>query len=179
LTEHEQEGWEEVVELLDGVPGIGRETAELLVAEVGTDMSRFPTAAHLAAWVGLAPGNNQSGGKRGGGTTRKGNPYVRSALVQSAHGAVRVKGSSLGAQYHRIAGRRGKKRALVAVAHTLIVIAYYIISIISRREPYRELGADYLERQQHQQPEAVAKRYMRRIEKLGFKVTLEPVDMAA
>jgi transposase len=97
----EQEGWGEVVELLDGVPGIGRETAELLVAEVGTDMSRFPSAAHLAAWVGLAPTNNQSGGKRGVSTTRKGNPYVRSALVQSAHGAVRVKGSSLG---HSIIG---------------------------------------------------------------------------
>lgn len=173
----EQEGWEEVVELLDSVPGIGRETAELLVAEVGTDMSRFASAARLAAWVGLAPGNNQSGGKRGAGSpTRKGNEWVRSgvrsALVQAAHGAVRVKGSSLGAQYHRIAARRGKKRALVAVAHSLIVIVYHVVA---RREAYRELGGDYLERRQR--PEAVARRYMRRIEKLGFKVTLEPVDV--
>ena len=98
---------------------------------------------------------------------------MRSALVQSAHGAVRVKGSSLAARYHRIAARRGKKRALVAVAHSLIVIAYHIIS---RREPYRELGAEYLERQR---PEVAARRYMHRIEKLGFKVTLEPLDVAA
>lgn len=169
----EEEGWEEVIELLDGVPGIGRETAELLVAEVGVDMSRFPSAAHLAAWVGLAPANNQSAGKRGAGTTRKGNTWVRSALVQAAHGAVRRKGSYLGAQYRRIGGRRGKKRALVAVAHSLIVIAYHIIA---RREPYRELGANYLERQQ---PEAVARRLVRRIEKLGFKVSMEPICAAA
>jgi transposase len=176
LAEQEEEGgskWEQAVELLDSVPGIGRETAELLVAEVGVDMSRFPSAAHLAAWAGLAPSNNQSGSKWGAGTTRKGNHWVRSALVQSAHGAVRTKGSSLGAQYYRIAARRGKKRALVAVAHALIVIVYHVIA---RREPYRELGADYLERQR---PEAVAKRYMRRIEKLGFKVTLEPIGAAA
>src|SRR5205823_2754980 len=138
--------------LLDGVPGIGRETAELLVAEVGVDMSRFPSAAHLAAWVGLAPGNNQSAGKRRSSAIRKGNVWVRSALVQAAHGAVRVKGSYLGAQYRRIAARRGKKRALVAVAHTLIVIAYHIIS---RRELYREMGADYVEGHTHQTEQMV------------------------
>jgi transposase len=173
----EQEGWEGVVELLDSVPGIGRETAELLVAEIGTDMSRFPSAAHLAAWVGLAPGNNESGGKRRSGAIRKGNIWVRSALVQSAHGVVRCKGSRLSVQYRRIAGRRGNKRALVAVAHKLIVIVYHIISA---REPYQELGADYYERRcDTHQTEVVAQRYARKLENLGFKVTLKPLAHAA
>ncbi len=142
-------------------------------------MGRFPSAHHLAAWAGLAPGNNQSGGRQRSGRTRQGNTWLRTALIQAAHAAARTKGTYLAAQYHRLAARRGKKRAIVAVAHSLLVIAYHLIA---RREPYRELGADYFDRQR---PAATAQRLVQRLRKLGFEVTLElpdqpvPADMAA
>jgi transposase len=166
-------GNEEVISLLDTIPGVGRELAEMLVAEIGTDMSRFPTAGHLAAWAGVAPGNNESAGKRRSGRTRKGDPWLRVGLVQAARAAVRSKGTYLAAQYRRLVRRRGDKRALVAVAHSILVIAYHVIL---RKEPYRELGADYFERRK---PEATARRLARQIERLGFQVTLAPVGVAA
>jgi transposase len=107
----------EGIELLDTIPGIGRETAEVLVAEMGADMSRFPTARHVAAWAGLAPGNRESGGKRFPSPTRKGNQALRQGLIQAAHAAAHTKDTYLSAQYRRLAARRGKKRAIVAVAH--------------------------------------------------------------
>lgn len=166
---------EVVVELLDTIPGIARGTAELLVAEIGTDMGRFPSADHLASWAGLCPGNNESGGRQRSGRTRKGNAWLRAALVASAQAAVRTKGSYLAAQYHRIAARRGAKKAIIAVAHTLLTIAYHVIA---RREPYHELGADYFDRQK---PAATAHRLVRRLRQLGFAVTIEaqPPERAA
>jgi transposase len=161
---------EEVVALLDTIPGVGRETAERLVAELGADMTRFPSAHHLAAWAGLAPGNNQSGGRQRSGRTRRGNTWLRTALIQAAHAAARTKGTYLAAQYQRLAARRGAKRAIVAVAHSLLVIAYHLIA---RREPYRELGADYFDRQR---PAAAARRLVQRLRKLGFAVTFEAQD---
>lgn len=158
---------EVVVELLDTIPGIARGTAELLVAEIGTDMGRFPSADHLASWAGLCPGNNESGGRQRSGRTRKGNAWLRAALVASAQAAVRTKGSYLAAQYHRIAARRGAKKAIIAVAHTLLTIAYHVIA---RREPYHELGADYFDRQK---PTATANRLLRRLRQLGFAVTID------
>jgi len=158
---------EVVVELLDTIPGIARGTAELLVAEIGTDMGRFPSADHLASWAGLCPGNNESGGRQRSGRTRKGNAWLRAALVASAQAAVRTKGSYLAAQYHRIAARRGAKKAIIAVAHTLLTIAYHVIA---RREPYHELGADYFDRQK---PAATANRLLRRLRQLGFAVTID------
>lgn len=155
---------DEVVALLDTIPGIGRATAELLVAEIGTDLGRFPSADHLAAWAGLVPGNNESGGRQRPGRLRRGNAWLRAALVQAAHGAARSTRTYLGAQYRRLAARRGAKRAIVAVAHSLLVIAYHVIR---RREPYRELGADYFDRQA---PTAVANRLVRRLRRLGFEV---------
>ena len=155
---------EAVVQLLDTIPGVGRAMAELLVAEVGVDMDKFPTPAHLAAWAGAAPGNNEGGGRQRSGKTRKGNAWLKTALVQAAHGAARMRGTSLAARYRRIAGRRGAKRAIMAVAHRLLIIVY---QVIARREPYRELGADYLD---HQRPAATADHLLRRLRQLGIEV---------
>lgn len=160
------EPFEAVIELLDTVPGVGRQTAEMLVAEIGIDMSRFPSAAHLSAWAGLAPGNYESAGKTLSGKTRKGNQTLRAGLMQSAHVASRSY-TYLAAQYRRIAARRGKKRATMAVAHSILVIAYHIIQ---RREPYRELGANYFDQQQ---PEKTTKKLVKRLEHLGYQVTLQ------
>jgi len=159
---------EEVLQLLDTIPGVARETAELLLAEIGTDMSRFPSAGHLAAWAGLAPGQDESAGKRRSGKTRRGDPWLRSGLVAAARGAVRTKDCALTAQYRRIAARRGDKRAIIAVAHSILVIAYHVLT---RREPYHEEGADYL---QQRNPDAQAQRLRAQIEKLGYTVTLAP-----
>jgi len=155
-----------VVALLDTIPGIGRAMGELLVAEIGTDMTKFPTAAHLAAWAGVAPGNNESAGRQRSGRTRKGNAWLKTALVQAAHGAARMKGTALAAKYQRVRARRGAKRAIMAVAHRLLVIAYHVIA---RREPYHELGADYLERRQ---PVAIVDRLVQRLRQLGVDVTV-------
>lgn len=157
-----------IVELLDTIPGIGRGTAELLVAEVGTDMRKFPTPAHLASWAGLAPGNHESAGRQRSGRTRKGNRWLRAALVAAAHAAAHTTQSYLGAQYRRLKARRGAKKAALAVAHSLLVIAYHVIA---RREPYRELGADYFDQQQ---PQATANRLLRRLRRLGYDVTVTP-----
>jgi transposase len=160
----------EVAALLDTIPGIGPGTAEVLLAEIGTDMSRFPSAASLAAWAGLAPGNNESAGHQRSGRARKGNVWLRTALVQAAQAAAHTKGTALSAQYHRIAARRGAKKAVIAVAHTLLVIAYYVIL---RHEPYQELGPNYADRQR---PAATATRLVRRLQQLGFQVSLAPLE---
>jgi transposase len=160
--------FEAAVERLDTIPGVGRRTAEVLVAEVGTDLGRFPTAAHLASWAGLCPGQHESAGKRHSGKTRKGNRWLRAALVEAAQAASRARNSYLAAQYRRLAARRGRKRAAVAVAHTILTIAYALL-----RHPgaYQDLGPHYFDERDRQ---AVERRCVRRLEALGFKVTLEP-----
>jgi transposase len=158
----------EAVELLDTIPGVARQAAEMIVAEIGPDMSRFPSAAHLAAWAGVAPGNHESAGKHSSGKLRKGNRPLRTVLTQVAHAAARTKDTYLAAQYRRLAGRRGKKRAMMAVAHSILVIAYYMLL---RHEPYREAGGDYFDRSR---PEATAKRLIKRLHQLGYHVTMEP-----
>lgn len=125
--------FEEVVELLDTIPGVARETAEIIVAEIGTDMSRFPSADHLASWAGVAPGNNESAGKRRTGKTTQGNHALGVALNHAANAASHTKNTYLSAQYHRLASRRGKKRSIVALEHSILIIAYHIIQ---RKEPY-------------------------------------------
>jgi transposase len=159
--------FEEAVVLLDTIPGVARQTAEIIVGEIGVDMTRFPTADCLAAWAGVAPGNNESAGKRYSGKTRKGNQHLMTALVQAANAASRTKNTYLHAQYQRLAGRRGRKRAIVAVAHSILVIAYHLIS---RKEPYRELGGDYFDKRR---PEATAKRLIKRLEHLGVHVLVQ------
>jgi len=161
------------VAMLETIPGVDRRTAEIIVAELGTDMSRFPTAKHAAAWAGVSPGNYESAGKRYSGRTRKGDRALETGLVQAAWAASRTKNTYLSAQYHRLAGRRGKKRAIVAVAHSILVIAYHMLS---RHEPYRELGGNYFD---ERKKESVVNRLTRRLEKLGYSVRLEPQTVAA
>jgi transposase len=155
------------LELLDTVPGIGQRAAEILLAELGTDLTRFPSAKHLASWAGMCPGNKESGGKRLSGKTRKGNTWLRQVLIEVAHVASTTKDTYLAAQYRRIAARRGKKRALVALGHTILVIIYYILT---RRVPYQDLGATYFdERDRHR----VEQRLVHRLERLGYVVNLQ------
>jgi transposase len=132
--------WEQAVELLDSIPGIDTHAAEMILAETGIDMGQFPTAKHLSAWAGVAPGNHQSGGKRYSGRTRDGNRQLQTILVQAAWAAVRTKGTFLKARYQRLAARRGKKRAIVAIAHSILVSIWHMLA---QGVPYRELGADY------------------------------------
>jgi len=168
LRPFEQEiGW------LDTIPGVNRRTAEVLWAETGGDMSRFPSARHLASWAGMCPGNNESAGKRRSGRTRKGSPWLRHCLVEAAHGAAHTKNKYLSSQYHRIGARRGKKKAQVAVGHSILVIAYHLLT---RKQPYSDLGANYFDERDRQ---AVTKRCVNRLQKLGFKVNLEKLPAAA
>jgi transposase len=152
--------------LLDGIPGISQATAQVVVAEIGTDMRRFLSAPALAAWAGLAPGNDESAGRQRSGRTRKGNVWLRTILVQAAQAAAHTKHTALAARYHRIAARRGHKKAIVALAHALLVIIYHVIA---RRQPYHELGEDY---SQHRDDAARAKRLVHQLTHLGFDVQL-------
>ncbi len=158
---------EEQLNLLQTIPGVGLQTAELLLAEIGTDMTHFPTAGHLVSWAGFAPGQNESGGKRRKSRTRKGSSWLRAGLVQAAWAAIKKRDTYLSAQYHRLAHRRGPKRAAFAVAHTILVIAYHILL---RGVPYQELGPNFFDRQNK---EAVARRLARRLEALGYEVMLK------
>lgn len=160
--------FEAAIELADAIPGIGRRGAQEILAEIGVDMSRFPTEGHLSSWAKVCPGNNESGGKRKSGATGRGNPWLRSTLVEAAWGAARTKGSYLSAQYHRLAARRGAKRAILAVAHSILVIIYHLLR---DGTTYQDLGGNYFDQQN---PQAVLRRSVRRIEGLGYKVTLEP-----
>ena len=158
---------EAAVQRLIAIPGVGRLTAEKLVAEIGIDMGQFPTAGHLASWAGLCPGQDESAGKRRSGKTRKGSRWLREALVEAAHAAGRSQGTFLGAQYRRLAARRGAKRAAVAVGHSILVIAYHLLK---KGEPYAELGAGYYDARSR----AVLQRQLvQRLERLGCKVTIE------
>jgi transposase len=163
--------WEEAMTLLDTIPGVDRWTAEVILAEIGLDMSRFPTADHLASWAGLAPGNNQSGGKRYSGRTTKGNHSLSSIMVQAAWSAVRTKETFLKARYHRLAARRGKKRAIVAVAHSMLVSAWHILT---HRQPYHELGGDYFDQRKK---ETKVNYLIRQLEKLtggSVSIAIQP-----
>jgi transposase len=156
----------QVVTLLDSIPGLSEASAQVVVGEIGTDMSRFPSAAALAAWAGLAPGHNESAGRQRSGRTRKGNTWLRTLLVQAAQAAAHTKHTALAARYRRIAARRGHKKAIVALAHALLVIIYHVIA---RRQPYHELGEDYFQRLD---PQARARRLVHQLGRLGFEVQL-------
>ena len=162
------------IDLLRTIPGVDRRTAEGLVAEIGVDMTRFGAPGRLASWTGMCPGNNESAGKRGRGTTRKGSKWLRAYLRQAAKAAGRTKATYLAAQYARLRGRRGPAKATVAVGHSIIVAMYYILT---RREPYRDLGPDYFSRRHSR--EHHARRLARQLQALGYKVTLQPVEEAA
>ena len=158
---------------LDDIPGVGRVVAQVILAELGVDMSRFPSAAHAASWAGLAPGKNESAGKNRSGKVTPGNRHLKSMLVQSAHAVSRTKNNYLAAQFRRLAARRGKKRAAVAVAHSILVIAYHMLRDGTE---YHELGGDYFDKRNK---EKLQRGLVRRLEGLGLNVTLEPAAVTA
>lgn len=157
----------QVVEILTSVPGISTTTAEVIIAETGADMSRFPTAEHLCAWAGVAPASHESAGKRQPAGTRKGAPWLRRTLLEAAYGAVRTKDTYYQAQHRRIAKRRGANKATVAVANSML---HTIWHLLSNGVLYDDPGADFFDR--HHDPAAEAKRLQRRIQALGYDVTL-------
>jgi transposase len=159
----------EQLTLLDSIPGVNRRVAEVILAEVGPDMARFPTAGHLCSWAGMCPGNHQSAGKRGKGTARKGSRWLRAALVQAGWAASHSHETYLAALFHRLVGRRGKKRALIACGHSILNSAYYMLR---DKVPYRELGQDHFNRLPGQR---LTRNLVRRLEAQGYRVTLEKV----
>jgi transposase len=158
----------EALQRLQTIPGVSQRVAETVLAEVGPDGGPFATAAHQASWAGMCPGNDESAGKRRSGRTTKGNRWLKRILVQAAWAASRAQGTYLQAQYRRLAKRRGRKKALVAVGHTLLVVMYHVLK---RGTTYQELGPDFLDRLE---PERLTRQLVQRLEKLGHKVTLEP-----
>jgi len=165
--------WEAAVDLLDTIPGVDQRTAEVLLAEIGLDMRQFPTADDLASWAGFAPGNHQSGGKRYSGRTPKGSRAIGVTLNQAAWAASRTKDTWLKARYHRLAARRGKKRALVAIGRSILVSIWHMLS---RRVPYQDLGADYYDQRRK---ETKVEYLTKQLARLGFTVQLNPVPATA
>jgi len=157
---------------LDVIPGVGPDVAQAILAELGTDMSRFPSSAHATAWAGLVPGKNESAGRNRSARTAHGNRFLKEMLVQAAHAAGTTKNTYLSAQYRRLAARRGKKRAAIAVARSILVIAYHMLSDGTE---YVDLGANYFDKRNEQR---VQYQLVKRLERLGLKVTIEPTVAA-
>ncbi len=164
--------FQDKIQLLMTIPGVDRITANSMIAEIGDDMTQFPTAQHLASWAGICPGNNESAGKQYGNKTRKGSRWLRRVLCQAAWAASHTKKTYLAAQFRRLSAKRGKQRAIVAIAHSILVAAYYILK---QNEAYQEAGGDYFERAN---PAALQRYLVRRLERLGLKVLVEPASTA-
>jgi transposase len=173
LTEVLPAPCQEAIERLATIPGIDVRAAENILAETGIDMDVFPSAGHLASWTGLCPGQRESAGKRQSGRARKGNQWLRTTLVQVAWAASRTKHTYLSSQYRRLVSRRGKKRALVAVGHTILVMIYHLLR---EGTTYAELGGDYFDRLD---TERLTRTLVRRLERLGHEVVLKPKEPAA
>jgi transposase len=165
--------FEEELSRLDGIPGVGRATAEVLLAEIGLDMRRFPSAGHLASWAGMCPGNYESAGKRKRGTTRKGSRYLRRALTEAARAAARKRGCYPAAQYRRLVVRRGPGKAAVAVGHTLLITAYYLLL---RHDTYRDFDPTLLDQRLRAR---TRQRALAQLQALGYDVTLTEHPAAA
>ena len=165
--------FEEEIRRLDTIPGVGERTAQVLAAEIGLRMSQFPSAGHLASWAGMCPGNQQSGGTRKNAKTRKGSKFLRRALIEAAHAAARTKGSSFAARYRRLAYRRGKPKAAVAIGHAILTTAY---QLLVREEDYRERD---LVRDEVRRRARIEKRAVKDLEDLGVDLTLTPKCPAA
>ena len=164
--------FQEAVRLLDTIPGVNRMAAVTVVAEIGVDMSRFPSDRHITAWAGVAPGNNETGGKQRSGKARKGNKYLRRILTLAAHAAALTKHTYLKSLYYRLKARRGAGRAAMAVGRTILQMAYHMIQ---RGQPYIELGADYLDSLDKVR---TAKRLVKRLQSLGFQVQIKEREAA-
>jgi transposase len=173
ITEVLPPSFVEGVERLATIPGIDKRAAENILAEIGTDMEQFPSAGHVSSWTGMCSGNRESAGKRLSGRTRKGNRWLRTTLVQVAWAASHTKNTYLAAQYRRLAGRRGKKRALVAVGHTILVIVY---QVLKKQTTYQELGPNFFDRLE---PDRLTRSLVRRLERLGHEVILKAKEPAA
>lgn len=171
--EEEIAPFEPAVELLRSIPGVERRAAEVLIAEIGTDMSVFPTDKHLASWAGLCPEQNESAGKRRSGKTRKGSKWLRKTLMESARAAARTKETYLSERYRRLAARRGDKKATVAICHEILTASWHMLTT---GELYREQGADTLHQRDH---DRIRRRAIAQLEKLGHKVILEELAQAA
>lgn len=160
--------FEEVIERLCEIPGVSQRVSEVILAEIGVDMKRFPTAHHLASWAGMCPGHHESAGKRTSGRTRHGSPWLKTALVEAGWSASRTKETYLATQYRNISRRRGKKRACVAVGHSILTIAYHLISNPTDR--FKDLGANHFVTPDRQ---LLAQKLVKRLDALGFKATVE------
>ncbi len=167
------EPYREESERLQSIPGFKKKTAESIVAEIGVDMNRFPSHCHLSSWAGVSPGNNESAGKRRSGKSTPGNRWLKGSLTEAAWAASKSKGTYLKARYHRLASRRGKKRACLAIGHTILIMAYHIIK---EQCTYRELGADYFDRLNEVH---IIRRLTSRIQALGYHVSIERLPIAA
>jgi Transposase IS116/IS110/IS902 family len=160
--------WARQLELLQTIPGVGLKTAQVIIAETGADMSRFPSAAHLAAWAGVAPAMHESAGRRSPAGSRKGNKWLASMLVEAANSVSRTKDTYLAARFARIAARRGEKRAAVAIANSILVSVYHMLD---RDEPYHDLGPDWFEARHR---DAHTRRLVAQLQRLGHVVVLDP-----
>ena len=161
--------FEALLARLDAIPGIGQRNAEQILVEVGTDMSRFPSASHFASWAKLCPGSDESAGKRRSGRTGMGSRWLRSTMVEAAWSASRVRNSYFSAQYHRLAPRRGKRRAAVAVAHSMLIAIYHLIK---DGTVYQDLGPNHFDELDRRR---ITHRAVRRLQALGYRVTLDDV----
>jgi transposase len=159
------------ISLWTSMPGIRMTTAWSLVAEIGTNPEQFPQGSNLASWAGMCPGNNESAGRRKSGKTRRGNRWLRRALNQAAWAAARTKNTYLAARFHRLAARRGSKRAIVAIGHKILILAHYMLQ---HNTPFRELGAEYYQRLG---TPTLSQSLVRRLQRLGFQVTLTPSQL--
>ena len=179
LSEHIEEltrPFSRELELLDTIPGVDKRAAEMLLAEIGPDMSRFPTEHHLASWGGMCPGQRESGGKKHSAATRKGSKWLRGTLTECSKAVVRTKGTYLSARYHRIKSRRGHAKATVATGHKILTAAYHVLN---QRVPYHELGDQFFYHRDTENTERYQRRLIRQLERLGHQVTLEPLPEAA
>jgi len=164
--------FEEAMELVQSVVGIDETAAASILAEIGTDMTRFASEKHIASWAGVCPGNKQSGGRRLSGKTTKGNPYLRAILCEVAWAIAHTKDNDLSAFYHRRARRHGKPKAIMALSHKVLVIIYHILRT---KKPYADLGAEYFDQRDR---ERIERHHIHRLEQLGYTVTLLPKEAA-